>query len=920
MGKAFRLLFNLYPGEWKKASFFIVLGLFWSIGGYGTFTLSEGLFLEHVGADSLPRVYLAIAASMCLLSAVLIFALNRLSIRHLLFSLIGFWITANISFFFLLPSDSQALWFLFKVVGWIIPISTYIVYWAFVDLYFDLQDGKRFFCLFNSVTFLGDALGGGVISFLLKPLGIHGLLLLFGACMVASLPFIMVITRRVRPLLEDHAESADSASRMNLKSLISTIFRSKFTLYLLLFYFSMQVLAIVTEFNYMEAFEQAFAASEEHTLTEFIGTVGMWISLVNMLFGMLIYSRMVKKLGVNNMIMIAPSFFLAIFLVWNFKEALPIAIFGMIAREGMVYAFDDNNLNLLISGVPTRIKNQVRITVESFFEPIGMFTGALLLLFFQKQAHGLGLILSCVAITIVLFLRTHYARAIFRNLVASAIRFEKKAIDWIAQFSKKERKQVEFLLLSKLKNTSEKEQLLAYEYLLKIEDAKILPHLLNHLGKLSLPSKLKAIELFSESSWAKEPLVLERLERWRRVLPHPSIKSAIHFYFARHGLIRPERVLNDLHSEHLGLLSAAILTLKTTPHAAQFPSFYSLASEKLRNLLESKLEKEICSGLEILGLEGNPAHIEQIFAYLKHPSLIVNHAAAAALARAAHPERKEYARLIVARLPHTRDISVRQSFLDALERFSDPETVEPLILASHHFRPNERKAVEQIVLKMGYPLSETLLKITCANQAPDRCRLLAGKILGKLDRRMLRKHLYSLVRAEIDRAYFYFYHACEIQRQVPEHDLSVLENALFTGYHSIIDFIIQILGVAGSIEESEVLSHTLRSSNRKIQAQAVESLEKTCETQIFSLLEPLIDDRRPEEKIRHYLKKGGIPYTLNQLLNAMQHSSSIADQIISISLKARLKTPDWRQALHKKLEEGEEIFQHFASELLEASI
>ncbi|MCC5833050.1 MAG: hypothetical protein JJU12_08430 [Chlamydiales bacterium] len=920
MGKAFRLLFNLYPGEWKKASFFIVLGLFWSIGGYGTFTLSEGLFLEHVGADSLPGVYLAIALSMCMLSAVLIFALNRLSIRHLLFSLIALWIAANLSFFFLLPSESKSIWFVFKVVGWIIPISTYIVYWAFIDLYFDLQDGKRFFCLFNSVTFLGDALGGGVISFLLKPFGIHGLLFLFSACMAASLPVILMVTRRVRPLLEEDVESADSSAHLNLKTLVNTIFRSKFTLYLLLFYFSMQVLAIVTEFNYMEAFEQAFSASEEHSLTEFIGTIGMWISLVNMLFGMFFYSRMVKKMGINNMIVVAPSFFFAIFLFWNFKEALPIAIFGMIAREGMVYAFDDNNLNLLISGVPTRIKNQVRITVESFFEPIGMFTGALLLLAFQSQAHCLGLILSCVAIIVVFFLRTHYARAIFRNLVASAIRFEKKAAERIAQLSKKERKQAEFLLLSKLKNTSEKEQLLAYEYLLKIEEGKTLPFLLNHLGKLSLPSKLEAIKLLSESRWAKDPIALERLERWRRVLPHPAIKSAIHFYFARHGLLRPERVMHDLHSDHLGLRAAAILTLKTTPHAAHFPSFCSLASEKLRHLLDSKLEMEICSGLEILGFEGDPVHLAQIISYLKHPSINVNRAAAAALARIASPNRNEYAREVVARLQYTRDPVERQSLFEALEAFSDPETVETLVMASHHFRPNERKAVEQIVLKMGKPLSKTLVKITCANLAPDRCRLLAGRILGKLDLNALRKNLYSIVSTEIDRAYFYFYHAFEIQHQVPEHDLSILENALFTGYDSIIDFIIQLLGVAGSIEESEVLSHTLRSPNRKIRAQAVESLEKTCETHIFNLLEPLIDDRHPEEKIRHYLKNGGIPYTLNQLLDVLQHSSSIADQIISISLKARLKTPDWRRALRMKLEEGEEIFQHFASELLEASI
>ncbi|MCH9626596.1 MAG: hypothetical protein S4CHLAM2_02220 [Chlamydiales bacterium] len=920
MGKAFRLLFNLYPGEWKKASLFIVLGLFWSIGGYGTFTLSEGLFLEHVGAETLPRAYLAIATSMCLLSGVLIFALNRLPIRHLLFALIGFWIASNLTFFFLLPHNTQTLWFLFKVAGWIVPISTYIVYWAFVDLYFDLQDGKRFFCLFNSITFLGDALGGGMISFLLKPLGVQGLIVVFTAFMIGSFPFIYLITRHVSPLCEDSSESPDATSTLSLRQLVQTIFRSRFTLYLLLFYFVMQVVAIVTEFNYMDAFQHAFSNRQEYDLTEFIGTCGMWISLGNMLFGMLLYSRLVKKMGINNIIIVAPLFFLAIFLIWNVKEALPIAIFGMIAREGMVYSFDDNNLNLLISGVPTRIKNQVRISVESFFEPIGMFSGALLLLAFQSQAHFLGLILSCAALAVVLFLRTHYARAIFRNLVANAICFEKKALDWIAQFSKKERKQAEFLLLSKLKNTGEKEQLLAYEYLLKIEDKKILPRLLNHLGKLSLPGKLKAIELFSESNWATNPLVLERLDRWRRVLPHPAIKSSIHYYFARHGLNRPEKVMHDLKSKHLGLRAAAILTLKTTPHAAQFPSFHSLASEKLRSLLDSKLEVEICSGLKILGFEDNSSHIPHLFSYLKHPSLSVKRAAAASLARLANPELKEHAAQVVSRLRYARDPDVRLSCLEALEKFADPDSIPDLILASYHFRPGERKVVERIALTIGNTLLEPLLKLTYQNHHPDRCRLLAGKILGKIDRKQLKQHLISIVRSEIDRAYFYFYHAHEIQKQVPQQDLSILVKTLETGYRSIVDFIIQILGVAGSIEQSEVLSLTLRSPSRKIRAQAIESLEKTCEASIFNLLEPLIEEGRPEDKIRQYLKGGGIPFTLTQLLDVMHRSPSLADQIVSVSLKARLNTPDWKPILRKKLKEGDEIFQHFAKELLEEGV
>ncbi len=859
---------------------------------------------------------------MCSLSAILILALNRSSIRSLLFSIISLWILTNLGFFLFFPlySHTSLYWCIFKAVGWIIPISTYIVYWAFADQYYDLQDGKRFFCLFNSTTFLGDALGGGLIVYCLDYVGVRGLMLLFMGAMLASLPFILLITKRYLPLLEDHCESKMTTAPVDFKTILKIVVKSKFTLYLLLFYFSMQCLAVVTEFNYMETYERAFSEAPEHALTEFNGRVGMWISLGNMLFGMFIYSRLVKKMGINNIILIAPSFFLAIFAFWFFKDALVIAIFGMMAREGMVYSFDDNNLNLLITGVPTKVKNQVRIAVESFIEPTGMFAAAALLLFFQNQAHFLGLAISVCALTVVFFLRSGYPKAIFRNLVATSIRFDKKASDYMRTFSNKELKKTEFLLLSNLKLSGEKGQLIAFEYLLKIGNSRILSRLLNHIGKLSLPGKLKAIELLSESGWAKEPSVLERLERWRRILPHPAIKSTIHFYLARHGILRPERIMQDLHNEHLGLRAAAILTFKTSAHAFQFPSFYALASEKLKALLESKNDQEICIALEIMGLEKNPKNLEQIFSFLKHPSLAVNRAAGKAMSLTASLEHHELSQKIIAHLPYTQDSEVRCFCLQTLEKLATPQSVRPLILAAVHFRPTEHKYVERVVLGIKESITPLLVHLVQDRRVPDRSRLLAGKILGKLDRKVLQKKLFMITKQEIDRAYFYFYHAQTIQKQMPEYDLSILQKALLTGYHSIIDFIIQLLGVAGSLEECEILSHTLRSQNRKIRAQAVESLEKTCDARLFALLEPLIDERHPEEKLKHYLRGGGIPLNLTQLLDAMRHSPSRADQIVSLAMKAQLKTPDWRLTLREKLEGSEEIFHHFASELLEGQL
>jgi hypothetical protein len=921
MGNALRLLFNLHAGEGRKASLFIILGLLWSVGSYGSFVLSEGMFLERVGAHALPKIYFGIACAMCLLSAILIIALNRFSLVYLFVAIIALWICVNFIFFALYPlySLGNTYWYFYKAAGWMMPISTYIVYWAFADQYYDLQDGKRFFCLFNATTFLGDALGSALIAYALDFLGFRMLLLLFIGAMLLAIPMIFMITSRLSPFLEDQASSVDASFKLDLRGILNAVLRSKFTVYLIVFYFSMQLLAVVTEFNYMETYEKCFDNAPIHALTEFNGRCGMWISLGNMLFGMLFYSRLVKKMGINNIIVIAPSFFLAIFCFWFFRDALSLAVFGMVAREGMAYSFDDNNLNLLITGVPAKVKNQVRVSIESFIEPTGMFAAASFLLFFQNEAHLLGLTISIIALASVIFLRSSYPKAIFKNLVASSITFEKKTQDFLTEVSNKELKKTEFQLLSILKLSGEKRQLIAYEYLLKIGHLRILPRLLNQIGKLSLPGKLRAIQLLSESRWARENLVLERLEQWRRILPHPAIKSTIHFYLARHGFLRPERIMHDLNSEHLGLKAAAILTLKTSANAFQFPSFCALASEQLQQMLESKDEKEVCMALEILGLEKKSDQTETVFSFLKHPSLNVNKAAAKALSIMVKKDQKEYARRLISHIGSARDSDVKSCCLQALEELLEPSLLCPLILSTLHFRPTEFKQVERIILNLEGNFAHVLIQLVQDRKIPDRCRLLAGKILGKKDLKSLQRRLYFIVRREIQRAYFYFFHAHTVQRQVPEHDLSILQKALITSYYSITDFIIQLLGVAGSLEECEVLSHTLRSQNRKIRAQAVESLEKTCNAKLFALLEPLIDDRLPEAKLHFFLKGGGIPLNLTQLLDAMAYSPSHADQIISLAMKARLKTPDWRSTVMEKMQQSEETFHHFAEELLKGN-
>lgn len=927
---SFRKLFNLYAGEEKRASLFAILAFIWSFGTFCGLILSEGMFLEHVGAQTLPQAYLAVAGIMFLLATVFLLALNKLSVPNF-FVLI---LTSGIALYCITYSILSSLeherwfWFAFRVFGSIFAMVIATCFWAFVDQYYDLQDAKRLFCLFNSATFLGDACAGGLISLGLDSLGVSGLLVVIIALLCCSIPLIYLIMRKVNPVLDESSEGIQTVEKHSMRSLFQKIMHSRFTLYLMLAYFVLQVLAIVTEYSYMDTFDRYFTGSDQalqgtisaeelkqNRLTEFLGTCSAWVSLANMLFGLFVYSRLVKKIGVNNILLVSPAFFLVIFIGWTINDLLFIAVLGLVAREGIVYTFDDNNFNLLITGVPGKVKNQIRIAVESFFEPAGMLISAIALLLIQQQSKWLGLCLSLIAITIMLILRSHYPKAIFYNLCENAIRFEKKAKEWLSGLNKKDRKEAEFLLLSHLKDLEESTQLLAYESLLKIEDSRILPRLLSQANRVSIPGKIKIIHFLSESVFAREGQVIERLERWRRMIPHPGLKSAIHFYLAKQGLLHPNRVISDLDSIHLGLKGAAIFTLKSATQLYSIEHL-SIAAKELHNFLNSGNEEQICMGLKILGLEEDSSNCELLLPFLKHPSITVARQAARSFAQTAASTGSPFIPALLAQLNATNDAEIRINCLEALGRIGDSSAVTDIILSSGHFRPNERKYVETIIQKIGLRSVPILIALTKNVSLPDKCRLLAGKILGRLALPQLQANLYEIVGVEIDRAYFYFYHAHTITSYSKE-DLSILENALQTGFYSVIDFIIQILGVAGSLEDSELLSHSLRSRNQKIHGHAIETLEKTSDPRIYNLLSPLVDDRPLDEKLRLYLKRNHPSLTLEELLNKMEHSSSVVDQIIALTFKARLNMPHWRNSLRKQMESNEEIFHHFAYELLE---
>jgi HEAT repeat protein len=925
-------IFNIYPGEEQHALLFAFLGFIWAFGATCALKFADALFLLHVGAESLPTAYTLISCGMLGLAFVLLYAFHKLSSYHIYLStlLLGF-----IFYFFVflclilqIGSDSAWLWYSLKLAGFYLFAVLMTCYWTFIDQYHHLQDAKRLYCLFSSMIFLGAASTGLLMRSGLLDLD-HLILLIMGL-LTFTYFWVCKIAKEI-PLVahEDMEQEGQVYEDANyLRFFFKSIASSPFTLLLMTSNFLIYLLLVITEYNYMYTFEYHFAnqpdshagGGTEASLTRFLGQCLATVSVGNLFFGLFIYSRMVRRFGISSLLLITPTLLILAFTGWTFSSSLIFPLIGFFVVEGTLYVIDDNNFNLLLNAVPTKLKYKIRVLIESFFEPVGMLTSAMLLSFFQNHSKLLGLILAVCSLCIALALSANYLKALFFNLSANAIHFQRTVADWMNKMTNKQQKIAENRLLSIFKLGDEQAQLFACEGLLAFEDSGILQRLLNHALHMKASTKTKLTHLFETSIFSKNSLVLDALQEWVQQDFDPQLRSTVYFYLAKQGLLHPEKISGDLKNGDIELQGAAIIALKKSlAHLPSTTAAYNrtLAAHHLKLLLDSHREEELCMGLQILGIERDAHDIDILISYLKHPSLIIARTAARSIAQAEFLDSIRQAPLIIAQLNQISDNEVRLACLKALEQVNDSSLINDIIQASLHFRPNERRLTEEVIFKMGLRTVPALLSLTRDTQVPDRCRLLAGRILGRLALPQLRVNLFEIIRQEIERAYFYFYHYHTIQSLNPELDLCMLQDVLITGYHSVLDFIIQILGVAGEVEDEELLSRSLRSRNPKVRSQVVETLEKTCEPQIFRLLQPLVDDIPYEEKMRAYVKSGHKALSLNHLLDKMSASSAQIDQIIAATMKYHLELPNWRESLRQQMSRQDEIFHNFAYELLD---
>ncbi|MFV0339415.1 MAG: hypothetical protein ACK5MA_02115, partial [Parachlamydiaceae bacterium] len=821
-------------------------------------------------------------------------------------------------------NEGKWLWYCLRAFGWMFFAITNTSYWTFVDQFYHIRDSKRLFSLFSSSIFIGLAATGAIMN--TGFFEFREICILIIALLVATLFWVSRTLKNIDPLnAEQDMDLSPVGSNLTFRDMLREILRSKFALFLMALNFTNYISLVLSEYNYMSAFEAHFGGGfdmpmpneEDAPLTIFLGKCIATVSIFNLFFGLFVYSRLIRRFGLGAMLAITPTILLSMYTGWSFADSLIFPLMAFWVCEGTLYIVDDSNFNLLLNGVPTKMKYKVRLFIESFFEPTGTLVSAILLSIPYFSPKVVGFIFAAILLCVGLILRSLYPKALYSNLMANAIHFERSPKEWLPSLTKKERKASESRLLAILKMGDPAALEFAIEGLIDFEDVSLIDKLLELLNESSTDAKKIFLKKLTNSAIARDPRIVDQLLSWDQGDADSEWRSVLHLYLASEGLLSPQKALNDLKSNDYRLIGAALIALKKSSAFAtpqMTTELRALAADHLQSLLASEDEEALLVGLEVLAVDGAPEDVNLFLPYLNHTAPAIQRKAAEGIARIASSRSSRYAPTLLTHLELNSDREFRINLLKAIEKFRDASLTTDLIDVSRHLRPNERRMIEKTLIDNGLRSVPTLIKITKNSELPDRCRLLAGKILGRLAPAQLHAQLKSILKKESQRALFYFYHFHTLEKSYPNIDLETVKGALMSGYHSVMDFVIQLLSVAGEIEDSELLSRAMRSKNAKFRGQVIETLERTLEPKLFRVLQPVVDDWPIEEKLRFYTN-GHL--TLEELLEVLSQSPSLCDQIASFAMASQLNMNGWRKKLKEKMQSNEEIFNHFAYELLE---
>lgn len=375
---------------------------------------SRSLFIESLGAERLPYVWIATALAMGAVTAVYYRLVGRQRrIRVVLGSCLLFG-ALLVAFRLLLARPGPVATTLFYVFVDILGVVLVEQFWSLTNAIYSTRQGKSWYGVIGTGGLLGGVLGGGLAALLINhtPLTTPDLLLVAAAILAVTFALTWIMGR-----LGLYREVEGAGRPVRHTGGWRAIRESRYLLLIAALLLLAQLASPLIEYQFLTTVEAAYPELEARTafLSLFFSLLGLVSIAVNLAVTPLVH----RHLGVIAGLLVQPLLIAFCSLGFWLQPALLPAAAAKISDRGLSYSINRASKELLYIPIDTVLIYQAKAWIDMFGYRLFKIFGSLLILLCTRwlpvrleapQLSWFSVAICAAWIGLILVLRADYGR------------------------------------------------------------------------------------------------------------------------------------------------------------------------------------------------------------------------------------------------------------------------------------------------------------------------------------------------------------------------------------------------------------------------------------------------------------------------------------------------------------------------------
>ncbi|MCC5790283.1 MAG: hypothetical protein JJT75_11655 [Opitutales bacterium] len=802
-------MFRILPGESGKVMAFVLLALLLQAGMMVGIATADALFLAELGARKLPIVYLILPLVTILYAPIYSVLTNRLGINRLFVFTLCLLVLGGVFFglaFTLFAPLSEIWFYAVKLYTGLWFVALYTLLWNFTDDYFAVSDGKRLFGVIAAGSSLGGIIGAGLVSGLAGLIAPGYLFYAWSFFAFVSIP-VFVLATRFTKLEFGYLDEEESPSSWEILGIVGkSIRRSRYALCLALICFILVYLGALLEFLTFGVLEQGRDAAE---LASLLGVLYGVAAALTLLINLFLFSRIVGLIGVGNTALIVPIAFLMAFVLFYLEAGILAALAGFYVLQTLFVAVEYTNMNLLFNGLSNRVRKHLRTFIEALAEPLAMAMGGLFLLFFA-QHYGIdevafvGMMIGLIAIIVALFIRSDYGPTLANNLREDWLDLSLSENSLADKFADEDR---EDLFRRAMEGPSE-DRLLAVELLWRLNDERAREALLSYLEIAAAKDVDRLSPIINGLLGNCDNVTLAEILLWLESRSGDCPPEILGEFLA-FGAI-PEGQVEEWKKSSDPAFRALLAVARW--HNSHLDETEQALADIQAMLKEDDVSRQWA--LRAIGDLRHPPLAGELLVWISHSDALLRRQALEGLVKLA-PGMLTLPQEVLARLPKATPEELPH-LLKIVAAVGDTASAAAVLRVAPGIPVAANQTLVKSLVTMGAKASPGVVSVLRDRTNAFRSRLLAARVLAQIAATLFQEMVEELIETELERS-------------TPRNSNDKL------------DFILELLSLRGSLPDLDLIRSSLRRTNIKDRANAVETMEQYIPHKLFVRLETLLE-------------------------------------------------------------------------------